>query len=123
MSKVIKFVGVLAVVASLALVGCDKKPAQDEHAGHDHGSHAGHDHGSHAGHDHGPEVSHDVETVKAEVEEVILQKRCPVMDGVINKDLFVEYKGKKVYFCCPGCEKSFEESPEEYIGKLPQFKK
>ena len=49
------------------------------------------------------------------------QTLCPVMDAPINKDMFVEYEGKKVYFCCGGCEKMFLENPEEYIAKLPQF--
>jgi YHS domain-containing protein len=53
----------------------------------------------------------------------IMQKTCPVMGGTINKDLFVEYKGKKVYFCCSGCEKHFEAEPEKYLAKLPQFSK
>jgi YHS domain-containing protein len=50
------------------------------------------------------------------------QTTCPVMDGrPINKDLFVEYKGKKVYFCCKGCEQTFLADPEKYVAKLPQF--
>ena len=56
---------------------------------------------------------------KSEVE----QKTCPVMGGVINKNVSTEYEGKKVYFCCPGCIGKFEEKPEKYIAKLPQFKK
>ena len=48
---------------------------------------------------------------------------CPIMDAPINKDLFVEYEGKKVYFCCAGCEKLFKENPEKYLAKLPQFQK
>ena len=51
------------------------------------------------------------------------QTLCPIMDAPINKDLFVEYEGKKVYFCCAGCEKLFKENPEKYLAKLPQFKK
>ncbi|NLD35301.1 MAG: YHS domain-containing protein [Desulfatiglans sp.] len=50
------------------------------------------------------------------------QTLCPVMDAPINKEYFVEYKGKMVYFCCPGCEKQFLENPEKYLHKLPQFK-
>ncbi|MHC4240073.1 MAG: YHS domain-containing protein [Planctomycetota bacterium] len=50
------------------------------------------------------------------------QTICPIMGGPINKDVFVEYKGKKVYFCCPGCESQFQENPEKYVDKLPQFK-
>jgi YHS domain-containing protein len=53
----------------------------------------------------------------------IEQKTCPVMVGnPINKDLFTEYKGKKVYFCCPACKPKFEADPEKYLAKLPQFK-
>ncbi|NOR67717.1 MAG: YHS domain-containing protein [Woeseiaceae bacterium] len=44
------------------------------------------------------------------------------MDQPINKELFVEYEGKKVYFCCPGCEETFAKAPEKHIEKLPQFK-
>lgn len=51
------------------------------------------------------------------------QTMCPVMTGnKINKDNFVEYKGKKVYFCCPGCDEKFMADPEKYITNLPQFK-
>lgn len=53
----------------------------------------------------------------------IEQTTCPVMDGAINEKYFTEYKGQKVYFCCPGCKEKFEENPEKYIAKLPQFKK
>jgi YHS domain-containing protein len=50
------------------------------------------------------------------------QTTCPVMEGnKINKKYFVEYKGKKVYFCCPGCDERFMANPEKYIAKLPQF--
>jgi len=49
------------------------------------------------------------------------QKICPVMGGAINNDIFIEYKGKKVYFCCPECIDKFEKKPEKYLDKLPQF--
>jgi YHS domain-containing protein len=53
---------------------------------------------------------------------VIEQKTCPIMGGAINKKTFTKYKGKKVYFCCPGCKPAFEKNPQEYTAKLPQFK-
>jgi len=49
------------------------------------------------------------------------QTTCPVMGGAINKALFVEYQGKKVYFCCGGCPDAFKADPQKYIAKLPQF--
>ena len=62
-----------------------------------------------------PEVKKEV------ISEVIEQKICPVMGGAINKELYTEYKGKKVYFCCPGCENTFTKEPDKYVSKLPQF--
>jgi len=56
------------------------------------------------------------------VAAVLEQTTCPVMGGAINKAIFTEYKGKKVYFCCSPCEEKFKEEPEKYIAKLPQFK-
>ena len=50
------------------------------------------------------------------------QTTCPVMGGAIDKAIFTEYQGKKVYFCCPTCKLEFEKNPEKYIAKLPQFK-
>jgi len=43
---------------------------------------------------------------------------CPVMGSefTIGKDtLHSEYKGKHVYFCCPGCKAKFDKNPKEYL--------
>jgi YHS domain-containing protein len=59
----------------------------------------------------------------AQLASAVEQKTCPIMEGKpINKDFFAEYKGKKIYFCCPECKPKFEADPEKYIAKLPQFK-
>jgi YHS domain-containing protein len=50
------------------------------------------------------------------------QTLCPVLKEPINKAIFVEYKGKKVYFCCEPCKATFEKDPEKYVKDLPQFK-
>ena len=77
-----------------------------------------HEHDESDGHVHDQDGNH-VEAVAAAIE----QETCPIMEGnPINKALFVEYKGKKVYFCCPGCEDKFNAEPEKYVAKLPQFK-
>lgn len=51
------------------------------------------------------------------------QTLCPVTGDKIDKNVFVEYKGKKVYFCCSMCVAQFNKNPEKYISKLPQFAK
>lgn len=90
------FAGVLSF-AAFSLTGCKKEPEPTVP----------------------PETAKAVET---EVADVIEQKLCPVMAAEINKELYTEYKGKKVYFCCPGCEEQFKAEPEKYLDKLPQFK-
>jgi YHS domain-containing protein len=69
------------------------------------------------GQEHAAMVDEAAEAVAAAIE----QTTCPIMDSPINKALFTEYKGKKVYFCCSGCKEKFEQEPEKYIAKLPQF--
>ena len=71
----------------------------------------------HEGHDHAAKA----EEAENQVVAVAEQTTCPVMGAAINKALFIEYKGKKVYFCCDGCQDKFKEAPEQYIAKLPQF--
>jgi YHS domain-containing protein len=61
--------------------------------------------------------------IKQVVSEAIEQKTCPIMGNPINKELYAEYKGQKVYFCCAGCKPKFEADPEKYVAKLPQFSK
>jgi len=48
------------------------------------------------------------------------QQFCPVMGGKINKDLYADHEGKRVYFCCPGCREQFLKDPAKYIKKLQE---
>jgi len=68
----------------------------------------------------GERAAKDQAVGKAVVAE---QTTCPVMGGAIDKAIFTEYKGKKVYFCCKGCVDKFQADPEKYVSKLPQFAK
>ena len=46
------------------------------------------------------------------------QKLCPVMGGKIDKSVYVDYQGKRVYFCCSGCKQTFLENPEKYMKEM-----
>ena len=69
-----------------------------------------------------PTAAQVAEDAASQVVQAVEQTECPVMGGAVNKAIFVEYKGKKVYFCCEPCKEKFEAAPEQYIAKLPQFK-
>ncbi len=88
--------GIVLVLTMIALTGCKKKAETTV------------------------PVPAEIKNVTSEAAE---QKICPIMAGPINKDIYTEYKGKKVYFCCAGCETKFKENPEKYLAKLPQFDK
>ena len=62
-------------------------------------------------------------TVKQAASAAIEQTICPVMAGPVNKSIFTDYQGKKVYFCCAQCLDTFKADPNKYVDKLPQFKK
>ncbi|WLE96893.1 MAG: YHS domain-containing protein [Candidatus Electrothrix communis] len=46
------------------------------------------------------------------------QTKCPVMGGDINKEIYADHEGKRVYFCCAACLPQFQENPEEYLAKM-----
>jgi YHS domain-containing protein len=48
------------------------------------------------------------------------QTTCPVMGGAINKKIYRDYQGKRVYFCCGGCVAAFAKDPEKYMKKLQE---
>lgn len=56
-------------------------------------------------------VAKDAAPVKAQTE-------CPVMGGKIDKSLFAEHEGKRVYFCCAGCVAPFKKDPAKFVKKL-----
>jgi hypothetical protein len=55
---------------------------------------------------------------KSSVSKVKLQTTCPVMGGKINKKLYVDVKGKRIYVCCAGCIGTIKKDPAKYISKL-----
>lgn len=47
---------------------------------------------------------------------------CPVMtDEPIDPEIYIDYNGRRVYFCCTRCRRSFERDPEPYLINLASF--
>ncbi len=46
------------------------------------------------------------------------QTTCPVMGGTIDKNVYLDYDGKRIYFCCPACLPEFQKDPAKYLKKL-----
>lgn len=47
-----------------------------------------------------------------------LQTTCPVMGGDIDKGMYVDHEGKRIYICCKGCEGALKKDAAKYIKKL-----
>jgi len=50
--------------------------------------------------------------------EMKSQTMCPVMGGEIDKTIYADHKGERVYFCCNPCKAKFEADPEKYLKIL-----
>jgi YHS domain-containing protein len=59
-------------------------------------------------------------TVTKPADTAIEQKVCPVMGSAINKELFVDHEGRRIYFCCPACVEPFKKEPAKYIKILDE---
>lgn len=46
------------------------------------------------------------------------QTVCPVMGEPIDKQIYVDYNGYRVYFCCQGCVAKFNKEPEKFLKKM-----
>lgn len=59
-----------------------------------------------------------VERALAEEPELV-QLMCPVMpEQPVDRNIIVEYEGRKVYLCCQKCRRLFETNPEEYASAI-----
>jgi len=66
----------------------------------------------------------DINTGGSLEEKVIINTISPVMGGKVDNSTpyMVEYKNKKIGFCCSGCVEAFKADPEKYYAKLPEGK-
>jgi YHS domain-containing protein len=48
------------------------------------------------------------------------QTVCPVLGAKIDRKVYVDYQGERIYFCCPGCDAEFRQNPEKYMKKIQE---
>jgi len=53
-------------------------------------------------------------------EPVVAQKLCPVMGRPVVQSIYVDYEGRRVYFCCQECVGKFKDDPAKYLAKLDE---
>ncbi|MEN8254248.1 MAG: efflux RND transporter periplasmic adaptor subunit [Verrucomicrobiota bacterium] len=46
------------------------------------------------------------------------QTLCPIMGNPVNKEVYADYQGQRIYFCCAGCDSTFMEDPEKHLDQM-----
>lgn len=49
------------------------------------------------------------------------QTTCPVSGKPIEKKMYADYKGKRIYVCSPACLVQVKKNPRKYIQKLAEM--
>jgi|WetSurMetagenome_2_1015567.scaffolds.fasta_scaffold352431_1 YHS domain-containing protein len=47
-----------------------------------------------------------------------VQEKCPISGDKINKEVYRDYQGRRIYFCCKGCITEFEKDPAAALVKM-----
>ncbi|NOY88412.1 MAG: YHS domain-containing protein [FCB group bacterium] len=48
-----------------------------------------------------------------------IQKNCPVSGKELTeKTVYIDYEGRRIYFCCPDCQDTFNKDPKEYLSQM-----
>jgi YHS domain-containing protein len=58
------------------------------------------------------------EAPRQPVQDKKAQTECPVLGEKIDKSLFVDFMGKRIYVCCAECVDKVKEDPEKYIKDI-----
>ena len=58
------------------------------------------------------QIKHNITGDKMAVDPI-----CKMEVDESETQWFSSYKGRKYYFCAPGCKKEFDENPEKYAEK------
>jgi YHS domain-containing protein len=48
------------------------------------------------------------------------QVKCPVLGEKVDREVYVDYGGRRIYFCCKPCVDKFKQDPAKYSKKLDE---
>jgi YHS domain-containing protein len=63
----------------------------------------------------------DTAAAAAHAQQLKPQTSCPVTGEAIDRKLYVDYKGKRIYVCCASCTTQVRQDPEKYMRKLARM--
>lgn len=61
---------------------------------------------------------HDGHMMEAKKTDGKTQNQCPMMGGTIDKNVFTDYQGKRIYFAGEMCRGMFLQDPQKHMDKM-----
>ncbi|MBN1893507.1 YHS domain-containing protein [bacterium] len=58
---------------------------------------------------------------RTKVPKVPSQPLCPVTKDPVDKKIFLDLEGKRIYFCCTACLEEFRKNPDKYLDILDEM--
>ncbi len=68
-----------------------------------------------------PQKVEEVATEEAGSQAPKAQTTDAFSGNPINRSIYADYQGKRIYFCCANSKKQFENDPERYIAKFREL--
>lgn len=68
-----------------------------------------------------PAFAEDAKKEQAQAPKLKAQVTCPVAGGAIDKNLFVDNAGVRIYVCCAACLDEVRKDPAKYVKKLAEM--
>ncbi len=120
--SLIKAVCIISVSLALILAyGCGTKKAENKAASksstQQHDMNDGQDHSGHSHSAQGKKADDKAEGKTAET-SLKPQTTCPVMGGAIDKTMYVDKGGQRIYMCCEHCRDKLTKDFDTYLKKL-----
>ena len=56
----------------------------------------------------------------AQKQEGKAQTICPVLGAAIDKKVYTDHQGQRIYFCCDHCIGEFKKDPDKYLKKMKE---
>ena len=56
----------------------------------------------------------------AKAEDSMEQTACPISGMTVDKKVYADHEGKRVYFCCEEHKAEFRKDPDKYLKKLEE---
>jgi hypothetical protein len=74
-----------------------------------------------SGGDQDAEKKTDTEAVRTRAPHIYYQTRDAFSGKLVNRDIYSDYKGKRIFFCCENSKDSFLKDPERYMRRFKEL--